>query len=86
MSFFDVFFLMKPKPYPEQKIDVPRFCEDNGFYTTRQRSYNMSRIKGKNTKPEKIFKNACGMPASATAAIRKAFQVDRILHLSNISW
>ncbi|HSJ66501.1 MAG TPA: very short patch repair endonuclease [Anditalea sp.] len=46
------------KPYPEQKIEVPRFCEDNGFYTTKQRSYNMSRIKGKNTKPEKVFKNA----------------------------
>jgi DNA mismatch endonuclease, patch repair protein len=46
------------KPYPEQKIEVPKFCEDNGFYTTKQRSYNMSRIKGKNTKPEKAFKNA----------------------------
>jgi len=46
------------KPYPEQKIEVPKFCEDNGFYTTKQRSYNMSRVKGKNTKPEIIFKNA----------------------------
>ncbi len=46
------------KPYPEQKIKVPKFCEENGFYTTKQRSFNMSQIKGKNTKPEKLFKKA----------------------------
>jgi DNA mismatch endonuclease, patch repair protein len=39
------------KPYPEPKITVPRFSEEAGFYTTPQRSFNMSRIKGKNTKP-----------------------------------
>ncbi|WP_225444093.1 very short patch repair endonuclease [Echinicola arenosa] len=37
------------KTYPEQKIKVPRFSEENGFYTTKQRSYNMSRIRGKYT-------------------------------------
>jgi len=43
------------KPYPEPKISVPRFSEEAGFYTTPQRSFNMSQIKGKNTKPEKLF-------------------------------
>ncbi|AWW30723.1 very short patch repair endonuclease [Echinicola strongylocentroti] len=46
------------KPYPAQKINVPRFNEENGFYTTKQRSFMMSRIKGKNTKPEKLLKKA----------------------------
>lgn len=46
------------KPYKPQKIQVPRFCESNGFYTTKERSYNMSQIKGKNTKPEKLLKRA----------------------------
>nr|WP_194775009.1 very short patch repair endonuclease [Pararhodonellum marinum] len=46
------------KPYAEPKITVPKFCEENGFYTTKQRSYNMSQIKGKNTKPEQRLKKA----------------------------
>ena len=46
------------KPYKQQKIQVPRFCEENGFYTTKQRSYNMSKIKGRDTKPEKLLKRA----------------------------
>jgi DNA mismatch endonuclease, patch repair protein len=46
----------KPKPYSEPKISVPRFSEAEGFYTTPQRSFNMSRIKGKNTKPELLSK------------------------------
>ncbi|WP_143960178.1 hypothetical protein [Litoribacter populi] len=41
------------KPYHQPKIQVPKFCEENGFYTTKKRSYNMSRIKGSGTKPEK---------------------------------
>ncbi|WP_113923818.1 very short patch repair endonuclease [Cognataquiflexum aquatile] len=45
-------------PYPLPKITVPKFCEENGFYTTKQRSYNMSQIKGKDTKPEKLLKKA----------------------------
>ena len=45
-------------PYPLPKITVPVFCEENGFYTTKQRSYNMSQIKGKDTKPEKLLKKA----------------------------
>ena len=49
---------MPPKPYPEPKITVPVFCEENGFYTTKQRSYNMAQIKGKNTKPEILLKKA----------------------------
>lgn len=31
-----------PKPYPLPKFTVPRFCGENGFYATKQRSYNMS--------------------------------------------
>ncbi|MBY0425310.1 MAG: very short patch repair endonuclease, partial [Cytophagales bacterium] len=37
--------------YPEE-IEVPRFCEANGFYTTKARSAIMSTIRAKNTKPE----------------------------------
>ena len=40
------------------KIIVPRFEEAAGFYTTKQRSYNMSRIKSKNSKPEMILRKA----------------------------
>jgi DNA mismatch endonuclease (patch repair protein) len=46
------------KPYPEQIIKVPKFCEENGFYTTKQRSQTMSQIRGKDTKPEKLLKKA----------------------------
>ena len=40
------------------RIAVPRFEESAGFYTTRQRRYTMSRIKGKNSKPELILSKA----------------------------
>lgn len=40
------------------KIKVPRFNEDNGFYTTRSRSQHMSKICGKDTKPEIKFRKA----------------------------
>jgi DNA mismatch endonuclease (patch repair protein) len=42
----------------DKKIEVPRFEEAQGFYTTEQRSKMMSKIRGKNTKPEKIFRKA----------------------------
>jgi DNA mismatch endonuclease, patch repair protein len=38
--------------YPENNIKVPRFNEANGFYTTRERSNLMSKIKSEDTKPE----------------------------------
>ncbi|MBC2844279.1 very short patch repair endonuclease [Winogradskyella flava] len=44
--------------YDEPKIKVPRFNEELGFYTTKQRSRQMSKIRGKNTKPELIFRKA----------------------------
>jgi DNA mismatch endonuclease, patch repair protein len=44
--------------YKKPKIAVPKFCEANGFYTTKKRSYTMSRIKGSNTKPEILLKKA----------------------------
>ncbi|EON75170.1 Very-short-patch mismatch repair endonuclease (G-T specific) [Lunatimonas lonarensis] len=37
---------------------MPRFCEEEGFYTTPQRSSTMSKIKGKNTQPEKRLRRA----------------------------
>ncbi|MEP0712277.1 very short patch repair endonuclease [Algoriphagus sp.] len=49
---------MKPKKYILPKIAVPQFSEDNGFYTTKVRSFNMSQIKSKGTKAEKLLKKA----------------------------
>ena len=40
------------------KVAVAQFCEANGFYTTEKRSYNMSRIRSKGTKPELLLKKA----------------------------
>jgi DNA mismatch endonuclease (patch repair protein) len=40
------------KQYPENTIQVPRFSEANGFYTTKERSVLMGKIKATNTKPE----------------------------------
>ena len=44
------------KDYSQERIKVPRFNEESGFYTTPQRSKIMSKIKGKNTKPELAFR------------------------------
>ncbi|WP_100614045.1 very short patch repair endonuclease [Confluentibacter citreus] len=44
--------------YKEPKIIVPRFNEASGFYTTKKRSKIMSKIKGKNSKPELLFRKA----------------------------
>lgn len=49
---------MSIKPYVRPKVAVAQFCEENGFYTTEQRSYNMSRIRSKGTKPELLLKKA----------------------------
>jgi DNA mismatch endonuclease (patch repair protein) len=46
------------KNYTENHIVVPRFKEENGFYTTKQRSELMSKIKSQNTKPELKLKKA----------------------------
>jgi len=46
------------KKYPENRIVVPRFNEENGFYTTRQRSDLMSKIKAQDTKPEVKLRKA----------------------------
>jgi len=42
--------------YKAPKIKVPTFNEDSGFYTTKKRSKIMSKIKGKDTKPEIQFR------------------------------
>lgn len=47
-----------PKEYSKERIIVPRFNEESGFYTTPQRSKIMSKIRGKNTKPEMAFRRA----------------------------
>ncbi len=47
-----------PKDYSQERIKVPRFNEESGFYTTPQRSKIMSKIRGKNTKPELAFRKA----------------------------
>ena len=46
------------KVYDEERIIVPRFNEASGFYTTPERSKMMSKIRGKNTKPELLFRKA----------------------------
>lgn len=46
------------KPYGIHTIAVPRFNEENGFYTTPQRSKMMSKIRGKETKPEIMLRKA----------------------------
>ncbi len=46
------------KKYKNTPIKVPRFEEAAGFYTTRERSLHMSKIRGKNTVPELIFRKA----------------------------
>lgn len=45
-------------PLPEEKISVPRFEEEAGFYTTAQRSRTMSKIRSKNTRPEMRLRKA----------------------------
>lgn len=47
-----------PKEYPIERIKVPRFNEESGFYTTPERSKIMGKIRGKNTKPELAFRKA----------------------------
>ncbi len=42
----------------EERIIVPRFNEESGFYTTKKRSKMMSKIRGKSTKPEILFRKA----------------------------
>ncbi|QYH38457.1 very short patch repair endonuclease [Algoriphagus sp. NBT04N3] len=49
---------MGEKMYKRPKVAVPAFSEANGFYTTKERSFNMSQIRSKGTKPEKLIKKA----------------------------
>lgn len=51
-------FMFWQMSYKEEKIKVPRFSEEAGFYTTKQRSRTMSRIRGRDTKPELEFRKA----------------------------
>lgn len=44
--------------YEYTKIKVPRFNEESGFYTTKERSKHMSKIRGKGTKPELLFRKS----------------------------
>ncbi len=56
MGFF--LSLRMPKTYSQDRIKVPRFNEESGFYTTPERSKIMGKIRGKNTKPELAFRKA----------------------------
>jgi DNA mismatch endonuclease (patch repair protein) len=51
---------MSLKSYPIEKdtIKVPRFEENAGFYTTKQRSKTMSKIRGKDSLPEMLLRRA----------------------------
>lgn len=51
---------MVTKSYPKEKdvIKVPRFEAEAGFYTTKQRSRTMSKIRGKNSVPELLLRRA----------------------------
>ena len=42
--------------YENKKIKVPRFCEEEGFYTTKQKSRQMSKIRGTGSKLEAQFR------------------------------
>ena len=44
--------------YEEEKIKVPRFNEQGGFYTTEKRSKLMGKIGGRDTKPELRLRKA----------------------------
>lgn len=46
------------RKYPHEPIKVPRFEETKGFYTTNKRSRQMSKIRGKDTQPELLFRKA----------------------------
>lgn len=46
------------KPYPQQRIQVPRFEEEGGFYTTPERSAMMGRIRSTNSKAEVALRKA----------------------------
>ncbi|RZJ89382.1 MAG: very short patch repair endonuclease [Chryseobacterium sp.] len=41
----------------DKPIKVPRFEKEQGFYTTRQRSKLMAKIRGKNTKAELLLRS-----------------------------
>ena len=47
---------MAVKEYKNNHIEVPRFNEANGFYTTKKRSNLMKKIKSKDTKPELLLR------------------------------
>ncbi|HET6244817.1 MAG: very short patch repair endonuclease [Bacteroidetes bacterium] len=49
---------MISKDSNSKDIKVPRFKKENGFYTTKDRSQLMSKIKSKGTKPEIAFRKA----------------------------
>jgi len=55
---WDFLILNMSKAYSKERIIVPRFKEESGFYTTPKRSKIMSKIRAKNTKPELAFRKA----------------------------
>ncbi len=49
---------MPDYPLPDETIQVPRFEEAAGFFTTPARSKQMGRIRSANTKPERRLRQA----------------------------
>ena len=49
---------VKPYAIEKDKIEVPRFEESAGYYTTKQRSKTMAKIRGKNSVPELLLRKA----------------------------
>ena len=49
---------MSKKYVIEEPIKVPKFNEESGFYTTPKRSKQMSKIRGRDTKPELTLRKA----------------------------
>ncbi len=50
--------MSKAYPLATDNIKVPRFEESAGFYTTKQRSRTMAKIRGKNSVPELLLRRA----------------------------
>lgn len=57
-NYFLFINLCMSKTYSEERIKVPRFNEESGFYTTPERSKIMGKIRGRNTQPELTFRKA----------------------------
>nr|WP_231367525.1 very short patch repair endonuclease [Gillisia sp. JM1] len=70
--------------YEDNKIKVPRFNEESGFYKTRARPKHMSKIKSKDTKSEIIFRKALWKAGYRYRINYEKLLENQILYLMNI--